>query len=57
VKRDPQAFRHNMLEVLGWVAEGKLHPHVHATFPLSEIRAALNVLDRREAVGKVVLTL
>jgi NADPH2:quinone reductase len=46
-----------MIEVLGWVAEGKLRPHVHATFPLSEIRAALGVLDRREAVGKVVLTL
>lgn len=55
VKRDPVAFRHNMIEVLAWVAEGKLHPHVHGTFPLSEIREALGVLDRREAVGKVIL--
>ncbi len=57
VKRDPQGHRRNMMELLGWVAAGKLHPRVHATFALDEIGAALGVLDRREAVGKVVLTL
>jgi len=57
VKRDPEGHRANMRQVLDWVAQGKLHPHVHATYPLSEIRAALAVLDRRQAVGKVVLTM
>jgi len=57
VKRDPKCHRANMAQVLGWVEKGKLHPRVHATFPLHEIRQAIGVLDRREAVGKVVLTL
>lgn len=57
VKRDPAGHRANMRQVLDWVAVGKLDPRVHATYPLADIRAALAVLDRREAVGKVVLTL
>jgi NADPH2:quinone reductase len=46
-----------MVQVLDWIAEGKLNPHVHATYPLEEIGEAMGVLDRREAIGKVVLTL
>jgi NADPH2:quinone reductase len=57
VKRDPGGHRRNMIEVLGWIAEGKLNPRVHGVYPLEEIREAISVLDRREAVGKVVLTL
>jgi NADPH2:quinone reductase len=57
VARNPHAFRANMRRVLGWVASGKLHPRIHATFPLADIRDAIAVLDRREAVGKVVLTI
>jgi NADPH2:quinone reductase len=57
VKRDPAGHRVNMWRVLGWVAEGKLHPRIHATYPLEQIREAIGVLDRREAVGKVVLRL
>ncbi len=57
VKRDPQGHRRNMVQVLDWIAEGKLAPHIHATYPLEEIREAIGVLERREAVGKVVLTL
>ncbi len=57
VRRDPQGHRANMRQVLDWVAAGKLHPRVHATYPLEKIAEAISVLDRREAVGKVVLTL
>jgi NADPH2:quinone reductase len=57
VKRDPGGHRRNMIEVLGWIADGKLNPRVHGVYPLEEIREAIGVLDRREAVGKVVLTL
>ena len=57
VKRDPAGHRANMRQVLEWVAQGQLHPRIHATYPLAEIRDALAVIDRREAVGKVVLTL
>jgi NADPH2:quinone reductase len=57
VKRDPEGHRANMRQVLDWVAEGRLNPRIHGTYPLSQIREAIAVLDRREAVGKVVLTL
>lgn len=56
LKHDPAGHRRNMAEVLAWVAAGRLEPHVHATYPLQDIRAAIGVLDRREAVGKVVVT-
>jgi NADPH2:quinone reductase len=57
VRRDPARHRANMIEVLDWVAAGKLVPRIHATYPLAEIREAIAVIDRREAAGKVVLTL
>ncbi len=57
VKRDPVGHRANMTKVLDWVAERRLKPRIHATFPLDRIREAISVLDRREAVGKVVLTM
>lgn len=56
VRRDPLGHRDNMTAVLNWVSEGKLVPHIHATYPLAEATKAIGVLDRREAVGKVVLT-
>jgi NADPH2:quinone reductase len=55
MRRDPDGHRRNMEDVLGWVAAGKLHPRVHATFPLARTVEAIAVLDKREAVGKVVL--
>jgi len=57
VRRDPQGHRANMRQLLAWVAAGKLSPRIHATFPLDRIVEALGVLERREATGKVVLTL
>lgn len=57
VRRNPARHRANMIEVLGWVADGKLDPRIQATYPLAEIREAIGVLDRREAAGKIVLTL
>lgn len=57
VRRDPAAHRAGMAKVLAWVRDGKLHPKTHGVFALDDIRAALGVLDRREAQGKVVVTI
>jgi NADPH2:quinone reductase len=57
VRRDPASHRANMERVLAWVRDGRLVPRIHATFPLDQIVDALGVLDRREATGKIVLTL
>ena len=58
VKRDPAGHRANMCQVLAWVAAGQAqsaHPRDLSARPRSA--QALAVLDRREAVGKVVLTM
>jgi NADPH2:quinone reductase len=57
VRRDPARHRANMLQLLDWVAAGRLSPRIHATYPLERIVEALGVLERREATGKVVLTI
>ncbi|MEZ5898753.1 MAG: NADPH:quinone oxidoreductase family protein [Hyphomicrobiaceae bacterium] len=57
VQRDLAGHRAGMARLLGWVAEGRLNPHIHATFPLDNIREALGVLDARTARGKVIVTL
>ena len=57
VRRDPAAHRASMTQLLEWVAEGRLKPRTHATFPLDAIKDALAILDKRAAQGKVVLTL
>jgi NADPH2:quinone reductase len=42
-------------EIAKLIDEGFVRPIVGATFPLAQAGEALNLLDRREAVGKVVL--
>ena len=55
VRRDSEGHRANMKDVLSWVAAGKLVPRIHAVYPIEQIAEAIGVLDRREAVGKVVV--
>ena len=55
VKRDPAGHRANMEFVLRAVADGRLRPRVHGTYPLERIAEAIGVLERREATGKVVV--
>jgi NADPH2:quinone reductase len=57
VKRDPATHRENMLQLLEWVRTGQLRPRIHATFGIERTAEALRVLDRREAQGKVIVTL
>ena len=57
VRRNPARHRANMLQLLDWVAAGRLSPRIHATYPLEHIVEALGVLERREATGKVVVTI
>jgi NADPH2:quinone reductase len=42
-------------QLLGWWADGKLRPEIHAGFPLAEFRAAMAEVRERRAIGRVVL--
>lgn len=55
VKREPEAHRENMQDLLGWIAEGRLSVHIHGVWPLDKTSEALGVLARREAQGKVLI--
>jgi NADPH2:quinone reductase len=54
--REPQVHAANMEELVGWLEEGKLKPHVGARLPLSEGGRAIRMLMDRKAMGKVILT-
>lgn len=55
IARDPGEHRANIEQVLKWVAAGVLKPHTHVALPLTETAAAIGLLDRREATGKVIV--
>jgi NADPH2:quinone reductase len=44
-----------LMELFGWLAEGRLRPHVSRAFALHEVPAALRSLLDRQAVGKLVV--
>jgi len=41
--------------LLGWLAEGKIRPLVHARLPLAEARRRHEMLDAGEVKGKLLL--
>jgi NADPH2:quinone reductase len=55
ILREPAQHRANMIEVLDWVAQGRLKPHVHATYPLARIGEAIDALDKRRVTGKLIV--
>ena len=55
-RREPQHFAEAMQRLGRWHAEGKLKPHISATFPLERAAEALKLMAARQVTGKVVLT-
>ena len=56
VRREPEANRANFEQLFAWFDEGRLRPLVSRTLPLERAPEALRLLERREVVGKIVLT-
>jgi NADPH2:quinone reductase len=56
-RRDPEAGRANIAAIDKLAAEGKIDPYVCATFPLERAVEAMGLLQNRQAVGKVVITM
>jgi len=51
----PEENAANMAELLAWYTEGRLRPHVSATYPLEGYREALAAVTSRTVKAKVVL--
>ena len=55
VAREPDKHRANMAKLAELCGAGRIRPRIDRLFPLEEAAAALGVLSRREAQGKVIL--
>lgn len=53
----PDIMKASFAELLSWLADGKIRPHVSRTFPLDQVREALEELRARRSTGKIVLTI
>lgn len=53
--RDPQRNQEHLRELVRWFLEGKLRPHISATYPLHRAADALNDMLARKVTGKAVL--
>ena len=53
--RDPARHRANIGELLAWLGEGKIRPHVSAAYPLDRAGEAIADLAGRRAHGKIVV--
>lgn len=54
-RRLPERGAENVAAIDALAAEGRIRPHVHAVLDLADWREGFAMLERREAVGKVVL--
>jgi NADPH2:quinone reductase len=54
---DPGALERSFAQLLGWIAEGSLVPHVSMTFALADYAQAYAALIERRSTGKVVLSM
>ena len=55
VERYPAKHRANMLKLLDWCAEGRITPHIHASYALIETATALSLIEARKVTGKVIV--
>ena len=55
LKFAPQVLTGSLATLLGWYAEGSLHPHISHTLPLDALPQALDLLRDRKSTGKVVV--
>ncbi len=54
-KREPKANLAAMRELLTWLAEGKIKPHISGRYALKDTATALNDLAARKVTGKVII--
>jgi len=53
----PEVLTGSLATLMGWYAEGALHPHISHRLPLERAGEALELLRSRKSTGKVVVTI
>ena len=53
--RQPELQQANLTQILDWIADGRLKPHIHKTYPLAETGPAIASLETRTTTGKVII--
>lgn len=51
----PDVLADSLTDVLAWLAQGQLHPHISHVLPLEQAGRALELLRDRAATGKVIV--
>ncbi|MEI9888700.1 MAG: NADPH:quinone oxidoreductase family protein [Rhizomicrobium sp.] len=54
-RKFPERGRQNLFAITKLLAEKKIHPHIHARFPLARAVDAMRTLQDRSVIGKVVI--
>ncbi len=54
-EREPQHNAENLAELMDWLSQGILKPHISATYPLEQAADALYDMLNRKVLGKAVL--
>jgi NADPH2:quinone reductase len=54
-RREPEANAAGMQELMRWHAEGKVRPHISATYTLAQTSQALIDMASRKVTGKIVI--
>jgi NADPH2:quinone reductase len=55
-RREPERVGESIRQLTRWFGEGRIRPHISATFPLERAPEALALMAARQITGKVVLT-
>jgi NADPH:quinone reductase len=54
-RKEPEANRANMAQLVAWLAAGKLQPRIGARYPLARGAEAIAQVRERRAIGKVLV--
>ncbi|NRR33721.1 NADPH:quinone oxidoreductase family protein [Oxalobacteraceae bacterium] len=54
-KREPKANMAGMQQLMGWLAEGKIKPHISGRYALADTAQALQDMAARKVTGKIVI--
>ena len=57
LRREPQSYAASVQQLIQWHAEGRLKPHIAATYPLARAGEAIKRMASRESIGKLVVAM